>query len=70
MEAVTTSTNKDMEPTPQQWGEWANHKSNKDRWIEEQERQDEIQEEATSLEEKVEAMVEQEIEQIQLDNLK
>lgn len=70
MEAVTTSTNKDMEPTPQQWGEWANYESNKDRFIEEQERQDEIQEEATSLEEKVEAMVEQEIEQIQLDNLK
>jgi cytochrome c556 len=44
-------------PTPQDWANWAKYKSNKDRWIErEQERQDEIQEDTTSLEEKIKTL--------------
>jgi len=41
-------------PTAEQWAKWINHKSNKDRWIEEQERQDEIQEDTTDMESKLE----------------
>ena len=42
-----------IEFTQQQINNWYNHKSNKELWIEEQERQDEIQEAATSMEEKI-----------------
>lgn len=44
-------------PTPQDWANWTVYKSNKDRWIEREEaRQDEIQEDTTSMEEKLEAL--------------
>lgn len=45
------------EYTPEQWAKWASYKSNKDRWIEQEEaRLDEIQEDSTSMEEKLEAL--------------
>ena len=30
------------EPTPEQWAKWLTHKSNKERWIEEQEQAEEL----------------------------
>jgi len=33
-----------MKPTKKDWAKWANHKSNKDKWIEEQEREEEEKE--------------------------
>lgn len=41
-------------PTQEQLNRWYEHKSNKERWIEEKERQDEIQEECTDMEQKLE----------------
>lgn len=44
-------------PTQQQLNKWYLHKSNKEAWIEaEQARQDEIQEDTTSMEEKLEEL--------------
>jgi hypothetical protein len=34
-------------PTPQQWQNWQNHQSNKEKWIDEKERQDETCEDGT-----------------------
>lgn len=46
--------------TQEQWNAWYNHKSNKERFMEaeerEQERQDEIQENTDSMEEKLEEL--------------
>ena len=43
--------------TNEQWAQWAAYKSNKDRWIEQEEaRLDDIQEDSTSMEEKLEAL--------------
>ena len=45
------------EPTKEQWQAWYAHKSNKERFIEAEEaRQDEIQEDTTSMEEKLEIL--------------
>ena len=50
---------KAQEYTKEQWAKWANYKSNKDRWIEQEEaRLDEIQEDSTSMEEKLETLQE------------
>ena len=45
-------------PTQEQLNKWYLHKSNKERWIEEQERQDEIQEECTDMETKLDDLEE------------
>lgn len=46
-----------MKPTQEQLNNWYKHKSNKEAWIERQEMlQDEIQEDTTSMEEKLEAL--------------
>lgn len=63
-ETSKTLPHKQMETTPQDWKNWANYESNKDRFIKEQEEQDDIQESTDSLEEKIEALVENEIKSI------
>jgi len=44
---------KENYPTPEQWQKWQEHKSNKEAWIEEQERQDDIQENSDDMETKL-----------------
>jgi len=45
-----------MKYTQQQINSWYEHKSNKEVWIENQEKQDDVQEETTSMEEKLEEL--------------